>query len=199
MTSAPTRIAILFSGTGTNLRNLAAHINAPHVPATLELAICNRPDAKGLDFCRENNIPHELIDHTNYSDRAEFDAAMHAALQAANIELICAAGFMRLLTPEFVQHWEDRILNIHPSLLPAYKGLHTHRRVLEARDTSHGCTHGCTVHLMRPEMDEGPILVQKQVDVLPDDTEDTLAARVMAQELIAYPEALDMMLARLRG
>ena len=92
MTSAPTRIAILFSGTGTNLRNLAAHINAPHVPATLELAICNRPDAKGLDFCRENNIPHELIDHTNYSDLAEFDAAMHAALQAANIELIFAAA-----------------------------------------------------------------------------------------------------------
>ena len=195
MASNPTRIAILFSGTGTNLKNLVTHIYAENVAATLELAICNRPDAKGLEFCRDNNIPHELIDHTNYSDRAEFDAAMQTALQAANIDLICAAGFMRLLTPEFVRHWQDRIINIHPSLLPAYKGLHTHRRVLEAGDK----THGCTVHLMRPEMDEGPILVQRQIDVLPDDTEDTLAARVMEQELIAYPEALDMMLARLQG
>ena len=195
MASNPTRIAILFSGTGTNLKNLVAHIHAENVAATLELAICNRPDAKGLEFCRDNNIPHELIDHTNYSDRAEFDAAMQTALQAANIDLICAAGFMRLLTPEFVRHWQDRIINIHPSLLPAYKGLQTHRRVLEAGDK----THGCTVHMMRPEMDEGPILVQRQIDVLPDDTEDTLAARVMEQELIAYPEALDMMLARLQG
>ena len=195
MASNPTRIAILFSGTGTNLKNLVAHILAENVAATLELAICNRPDAKGLEFCRDNNIPHELIDHTNYSDRAEFDAAMQTALQAANIDLICAAGFMRLLTPEFVRHWQDRIINIHPSLLPAYKGLHTHRRVLEAGDK----THGCTVHMMRPEMDEGPILVQRQIDVLPDDTENTLAARVMEQELIAYPEALDMMLARLQG
>ena len=195
MASNPTRIAILFSGTGTNLKNLVAHILAENVAATLELAICNRPDAKGLEFCRDNNIPHELIDHTNYSDRAEFDAAMQTALQAANIDLICAAGFMRLLTPEFVRHWQDRIINIHPSLLPAYKGLHTHRRVLEAGDK----THGCTVHMMRPEMDEGPILVQRQIDVLPDDTEETLAARVMEQELIAYPEALDMMLARLQG
>ena len=195
MASNPTRIAILFSGTGTNLKNLVAHILAENVAATLELAICNRPDAKGLEFCRDNNIPHELIDHTNYSDRAEFDAAMQTALQAANIDLICAAGFMRLLTPEFVRHWQDRIINIHPSLLPAYKGLHTHRRVLEAGDK----THGCTVHMMRPEMDEGPILVQRQIDVLPDDTENTLAARVMEQELIAYPEALDIMLARLRG
>ena len=195
MASNPTRIAILFSGTGTSLKNLVAHIHAENVAATLELAICNRPDAKGLEFCRDNNIPHELIDHTNYSDRAEFDAAMQTALQAANIDLICAAGFMRLLTPEFVRHWQDRIINIHPSLLPAYKGLHTHRRVLEAGDK----THGCTVHMMRPEMDEGPILVQRQIDVLPDDTEDTLAARVIEQELIAYPEALDMMLARLQG
>ena len=194
MASNPTRIAILFSGTGTNLKNLVAHILAENVAATLELAICNRPDAKGLEFCSDNNIPHELIDHTNYSDRAEFDATMQTALQAADIEFICAAGFMRLMTPEFVRHWQDRIINIHPSLLPAYKGLHTHRRVLEAGDK----THGCTVHLMRPEMDEGPILVQRQIDVLPDDTEDTLAARVMEQELIAYPEALDMMLARLR-
>ena len=195
MTSNPTRIAILFSGAGTNLKNLAAHFHTEHVAATLELAICNRPDAKGLEFCRDNNIPHELIDHTNYSDRADFDAAMQAALQAADIEFICAAGFMRLMTPEFVRHWQDRIINIHPSLLPAYKGLHTHRRVLEAGDK----THGCTVHLMRPEMDEGPILVQRQIDVLPDDTEVTLAARVMEQELIAYPEALDIMLARLQG
>ena len=137
MASNPTRIAILFSGTGTNLKNLVAHILAENVAATLELAICNRPDAKGLEFCRDNNIPHELIDHTNYSDRAEFDATMQTALQAADIEFICAAGFMRLMTPEFVRHWQDRIINIHPSLLPAYKGLHTHRRVLEAGDKTH--------------------------------------------------------------
>lgn len=190
----PARVAILFSGTGTNLRHLAAHLDRQTVPAELVTAICNRPDAKGLDFCRDNNIPFRLIDHTDFDSRAAFDAALHKELTEAEVDLICAAGFMRVLTAEFVTQWQDRLLNIHPALLPAHKGLHTHRRVLEAGEKEHGCT----VHLMRPEVDEGPILVQKKVPVLPDDTEDTLAARVMAEEVKAYPEALDIMLTRLR-
>lgn len=190
-----TRIAILFSGRGSNMKSLAAHIARADVPAEFVLALCNRPDAGGIDWCHDNGIACQVIDHKQYETRAGFEAGMQAALEAAQVDLICAAGFMRLLTGDFVNHWHDRLLNIHPSLLPAYKGLHTHQRALEdgARQ------HGCTVHLMRPEMDDGPILVQKQVAVLADDTPDSLAARVLEQEHVAYPEALDKVLAGLHA
>ena len=190
----PARIAILFSGRGSNMKNLAAHIARADVPAELVLVLSNRPDSLGIGWCRENNIPCTVIDHKKYDTRAAFEADMQAALEKAEVDLICAAGFMRLLTADFVNYWHDRLLNIHPSLLPAYKGLHTHQRALD----DGASTHGCTVHLMRPEMDDGPILVQKQVPVLADDTADSLAARVLIEEHIAYPQALDMVLADLQ-
>jgi len=192
---AATKIAVLFSGNGSNLKALINHTSRTDIPAEIVLGLCNTPGAGGLQICSNTGTPAQTIDHRRYDDRESFDAALDAALRQAGAELICAAGFMRLLTPGFVTAWQDRILNIHPALLPKYKGLNTHQRVLESGDTEHGCT----VHLMRPEMDEGPILVQKKVPVFADDTVEILAKRVMEQEHIAFPEALDMMLARIRA
>ncbi len=187
------RIAILFSGRGSNLKSLAAHIARQDVPAELICAISNRPQAGGLAFCAEANIATQVIDHKTFQDRSAFDAALDTALHAARIDLVCCAGFMRLLTPEFVTKWQGRLLNIHPSLLPAYKGLHTHARALE----DGALEHGCSVHYMRPEMDNGPLIVQKTVPVLADDSVETLAARVLVQEHIAYGEALDIVLKKM--
>ncbi len=195
MSRPPVKIAILFSGRGSNLKSLAAHMARADVAADLSLAVSNRPQAGGLDFCRAENIPHAVIDHKGFESRAAFDAKLDDTLRAANIELVCCAGFMRLLTAGFVNKWHDRLINIHPSLLPKYKGLNTHQQALAAGDKQHGCT----VHYMRPEMDEGPIIVQKSVPIMPDDTPDTLAARVLAQEHIAYPEALDVVLTKMAG
>ena len=195
MSGAPVNIAILFSGHGSNLQALAHHIARDDVPARLVMAISNRPAAGGIDFCADANIPCEIIDHTEFESRDAFDTKLDETLRAAEIDLICCAGFMRLLTEDFVNNWRDRLINIHPSLLPKYKGLDTHTRALEAGDKEHGCT----VHYMRPEMDDGPIIMQETVPVLPDDTPDTLAARVLEQEHIAYPEALDTVLIKMAG
>ncbi|MGI9440483.1 MAG: phosphoribosylglycinamide formyltransferase [Parvibaculales bacterium] len=187
------RIAILFSGRGSNMAALAEHIAQANVPADWVLAITNQPDAAGIELCELSDVPCAIIDHKNYAMREDFEAEMQKTLDKARVDLICAAGFARLLTPDFVTHWHDRIINIHPSLLPDYKGLHTHERVLHDGVGKHGCT----VHYMRPEMDDGPIIVQKQIMVAADDTADSLAARVLEQEHIAYPEALDKVLALL--
>lgn len=189
-----TRVAILFSGRGSNMQSLAAHMARPDVPAEWVLAITNRPDAAGIEFCRTQDVPCAVVDHKGFTDRASFEHEMQNQLEAARVELICAAGFMRLLTPEFVTRWTDRLINVHPSLLPAHKGLHTHQRALDAGDTKHGCT----VHYMRPEMDDGPIIVQKSVPVQAGDTAESLAARVLEQEHLAYPEALNIVLETLR-
>ena len=191
----PLRIAILFSGRGSNLQSLAAYIAGEEVPAELALALSNRPDAGGLAFCAEHNIPAQVIDHKQFEQRADFDAALHQQLTNAGIDLVCCAGFMRLLTVDFVSQWHDRLLNIHPSLLPAYKGLNTHQRALDDGASEHGCS----VHFMRPEMDDGPVIVQRKVPVLADDTANTLAARVLQQEHIAYPEALGLVLKKMAG
>ena len=195
------RLAVLISGRGSNLRSLlqefppARHVdnanNTNHL-AEIALVISNRPDAAGLRFAEQASVPTLVIDHQLYPTRAEFDAALQQALEATKIDLVCLAGFMRLLTPEFVTRWQDRMINIHPSLLPDYKGLHTHRRVLAAgeRET------GCTVHFVRPEMDEGPIIAQSRVAILPDDSEEILAARVLAAEHLLYPAAIRRILAR---
>ena len=193
MKQQPTKVAVLFSGRGSNLKTLAEHMAQPHVPAELVLALSNRPKAGGLDYCASQAIPHQAIDHQLYETRESFDADLDAALRAAKVELICCAGFMRLLSAGFVEAWRDRLINIHPSLLPKYKGLHTHARAIEAGDK----IHGCSVHYMRPEMDAGPVILQKQVPILPDDTPDTLAERVLQQEHIAYPEALDAVLKKM--
>jgi len=191
--SGAVRIAILFSGRGSNMQTLANHIADPQVNAEFVLAITNRPAAGGIDICEKLDVPCRVIDHKKYDSRAAFDAELDAALRAAKVDLICCAGFMRLLTADFVNGWPDRLLNIHPSLLPKYKGLHTHQRALDAGDK----THGCSVHYMRPEMDDGPVVVQKTVPVRDGDTPDSLAARVIEQEHIAYPEALDMVLKKM--
>ena len=189
------RVAVLFSGRGSNLRVLAEHMARPDVEAEFVLGLSNRPDAGGLDYCASIGVEVHAIDHKKFDDRAAFDAELDKALRAANVDLICCAGFMRLLTADFVQSWRDRIINIHPSLLPKYKGLNTHARAIEADDSEAGCS----VHYLRPEMDDGPVIVQRRVPILPDDTPDILAARVLAEEHIAYPEALDVVLKKMAG
>lgn len=180
------KVGVLISGRGSNLEALIKATQSADYPAEIVLVISNRPGAKGLDHAHAGGIASQVIDHTEYADRAAFEQALDKALQAKSVELVCLAGFMRILDAEFVNAWRNRLINIHPSLLPAYKGLHTHQRVLEdgARLT------GCTVHFVRPETDDGPIIIQAAVPVLTDDTEETLAARVLAYEHKVYPEAV---------
>lgn len=159
----------------------------PGFPAQIELVLSNRPDAAGLVTAERAGIRAEAVDHRGLGgDRAAHEAAIDAVLQAAGIEIVCLAGYMRLLTPVLVDAWRGRMLNVHPSLLPSFPGLHTHARALEAGVK----LHGCTVHLVTQEVDAGPILAQAAVPVLPGDTEDVLAARVLRQEHVIYPAAL---------
>jgi len=179
------RTAVLISGGGSNLQAL---LGAPGEAAEIALVVSNRPDAFGLERARRHGVPAELLDHRSFASREAFEANLDGLLRDAGIELVCLAGFMRVLTPGFVEAWHDRLLNIHPSLLPAFPGLHTHARALAA-----GCqVHGCTVHLVRPTLDDGPILVQGIVPVLPDDDAASLAARVLEIEHRCYPIALDL-------
>jgi len=181
------RTAILISGRGSNMEALIAAARDPGFPAAITLVISNRPQAPGLALAAAAGIPVLAIDHRIFpGDRAAHEAAIDAALRSADTELVCLAGYMRLLTPFLVGAWQRRMLNIHPSLLPAFPGLDTHARALAAGVK----LHGCTVHLVTETMDEGPILAQAAVPVLPDDTEHTLAARVLRQEHRIYPAAL---------
>jgi phosphoribosylglycinamide formyltransferase-1 len=180
------RVAILISGRGSNMRALIEAAKAKDYPAEVVLVISNVADAGGLAFAREQGIATETIEHTKFPSREIFDNAMQVALKAANAEIVALAGFMRLLSPRFVESWRGRMINIHPSLLPAYKGLHTHRRAIAAGEPFAGCT----VHFVTPELDDGPAILQAKVPVLAGDTEDTLASRVLEQEHRIYPEAL---------
>ena len=180
------KVGVLISGRGSNMTALAEACADKRYPAKIVLVLSNEPGAAGLDRAREFGLAADAIDHRGFADRAAFDAAVTARLEAAGVELVCLAGFMRLFTAGFVEHWRDRLLNIHPSLLPAFRGLDTHARALAAG----GRLHGCTVHFVRPELDEGPIVMQAAVPVLPDDTAESLAARVLAQEHRIYPAAL---------
>jgi phosphoribosylglycinamide formyltransferase-1 len=181
------RTAILISGRGSNMTALLAAARDPAYPAEIVLVLSNNPNAAGLATAAAAGIPTLAIDHRPFKgDREAHEAAIDAALRAAGTELVCLAGYMRLLTPVLVNAWAGRMLNIHPSLLPAFPGLHTHARAIEAGVKEHGCT----VQLVTLGMDEGPILAQAVVPVLPDDTEDTLAARVLVQEHRLYPEVL---------
>jgi phosphoribosylglycinamide formyltransferase-1 len=180
------RVAILISGRGSNMVSLIEAARAPDYPAEIVLVLSNRPDAAGLVRAREAGIPASAIDHKTFPDRARFDAALQAELEAAGVELIVLAGFMRILTDAFVEAWAGRMINIHPSLLPLFKGTHTHERALEAGVR----LHGCTVHYVVPELDAGPIVAQAAVPVLPGDDADTLSARVIVQEHRLYPAAL---------
>ncbi len=181
-----TQVGVLISGRGSNMQALIEAAKAPDYPAEIALVISNRPKAKGIEFAKKNNIPVQIIDHKSFETRDEFDKALNEALAKANIELLCNAGFKRLLGKEFVEKWRNKQLNIHPSLLPAFKGLNTHERAL---DTDVKIA-GCTVHFVRFEMDEGPIVAQAAVPVLQGDTPETLGDRVLKAEHQIYPEAL---------
>ena len=180
------RLGVLISGRGSNLGALIEAARDAAYPAEIGLVIANRPEAPGLGLAAAAGLPTLVIDHRNFSDRAAFEAAVTTALRAAGVQLICLAGFMRVLTADFIAAWPNRIINIHPSLLPAYKGLHIHERVLAARETETGCT----VHFVNAELDAGAIILQKAVPVLPGDTPDSLAARVLVQEHLCYPQAV---------
>ena len=182
------KIAVLISGRGSNLQSLIDAAAAGELGAEIALVISNVPDAPGLERAAKAGIPAETIDHRDFEGREPFEDAVHAALSARSIELVCLAGFMRLLTGSFVGKWRDRLINIHPSILPAFKGLHTHERAIEAGVRFSGCT----VHFVRPEMDDGPIIAQAAVPVLQGDTPGDLAARILAEEHKLYPMAVRM-------
>jgi phosphoribosylglycinamide formyltransferase 1 len=181
------RVAVLISGRGSNMVALIEAAKAQDYPAEIVLVVSSRPDAAGIAYARNAGIATTIIDHRDYGNNREaFERALQAVLQGSGIEIVCLAGFMRLLTPWFIQHWEGRMLNIHPALLPNFKGLHTHERAIAAGAE----THGATVHFVTADMDSGPIACQASVPVLEGDTADTLAARVLTVEHKIYPLAL---------
>ena len=183
------RVAILISGRGSNMAALIEAAQAKDYPAEITLVVSNRPDAAGLAFAASSGIATAVVDHKRFASREAFDAALDAALEKARIEIVCLAGFMRMLTTPFVAKWRGRMLNIHPSLLPEFKGLDTHARALAAGVKMHGCT----AHFVVPELDSGPIILQEKVPVLAGDTEQTLAARVLEAEHRIYPAALRLL------
>lgn len=183
------RVAVLISGRGSNMTALIAATKAKDFPAEIVAVISNRPDAAGLGVARQAGIATDIIDHKKYGkDREAFERELQTALERHRVELVCLAGFMRLLTAGFISRWPDRIINIHPALLPAFKGLDTHERALAAGVK----IHGATVHFVVPEMDAGPIIMQGAVTVNDNDSPDTLAARVLAVEHRIYPQALKL-------
>lgn len=181
------RVAVLISGRGSNMASLVEAARDANYPAEIVLVVSNRPQAQGIAYARNAGIATTVIDHTDYGkNREAFEHALQAVLEGAGIEIVCLAGFMRLLTPWFIERWEGRMLNIHPALLPNFKGLHTHEQALSAGAKAHGAT----VHFVTADMDAGPIVCQAAVPVLEDDTAETLAARVLTVEHKIYPLAL---------
>jgi formyltetrahydrofolate-dependent phosphoribosylglycinamide formyltransferase len=181
------RVGVLISGRGSNMEALIKAARAPDFPAEIVLVLSNKANAPGLEIARALGVPAEAVPAKPFGkDREAHERALDAKLTEAGVEIVCLAGYLRLLTPYLVNRWAGRMLNIHPSLLPAFPGLDTHARAIAAGASKHGCT----VHLVTEGMDEGPVLAQAEVPVLPDDTEDALAARVLKQEHIIYPRAL---------
>ena len=187
------RTAILISGRGSNMMALVAAARAAEYPAEIVCVVSNAADAKGLEFATANGIATRVIDHKAFASREAFEAALDAYLRSMNVEAIALAGFMRVLTAGFISGWDGRMINIHPSLLPAYKGLHTHERAI----ADGASLHGCSVHLVTPELDGGPVLLQAEVPVHSGDTADVLAARVLTQEHRIYPQALALLCHRI--
>ncbi len=183
------RVAVLISGRGANMAALIVAAKEPGYAAEIALVLSNRPEAGGLRRASAEGIATAVVDHTDFGkDREAFEQAVQAHLETQRIDIVCLAGFMRLFTSSFVSRWSSRMINIHPALLPSFKGLHTHERALEAGVK----IHGATVHFVVPEVDSGPIIAQAAVPVLDDDTADALAARVLAVELRLYPLALGL-------
>lgn len=180
------QLAVLISGRGSNLQSLIDACAVADFPASIAVVISNKADAYGLVRAQNAGIPTHVISHKDYADRESFERAMLDCLAHYPIDLICQAGFMRILTSTFISPWRGRLINIHPSLLPKFKGLHTHERALEAGESEAGCT----IHFVNEGVDEGEIILQRSVPIISGDTPDLLAARVLEQEHIAYPEAV---------
>ena len=180
------KLAVLISGRGSNLQAIIDACAVPKFPAEIAVVISNKPDVFGLQRAEQADIPTQTVDHKSFASKAGFEKALQNTIIPYSADLVCLAGFMRILSADFIDHWPEKIINIHPSLLPKHKGLNTHERAIEAGDKAAGCS----VHYVVPEMDSGPIIVQKQVAILENDTPDTLAARVLEQEHLAYPEAI---------
>jgi phosphoribosylglycinamide formyltransferase 1 len=182
------RVGILISGRGSNMSALIAAAAEPAFPAEIAVVIANRPEAAGIAAATAAGIPAVTVDHRAFADKPSFEAAMTAVLEDHGVELVCLAGFMRLLSPWFIDRWRDRLINIHPSLLPAYRGLDTHARAI----ADGALIAGCSVHFVRSDVDTGPVVAQAVVPVLPGDTPETLATRVLVAEHRLYPHALAM-------
>ena len=180
------KVGVLISGSGTNLQALIDDCARADAESEIVLVLSNRADAYGLSRAEQAGLPHRVIDHREHDSRAAFEQTLSQALEASGVELVCLAGFMRVLTAAFVERWRNRLINIHPSLLPAFKGLETHARAIAAGVR----LAGCTVHFVRPEVDNGPIIIQAAVPVLPADTAETLAARVLREEHRCLPLAV---------
>lgn len=181
------KLAVLISGRGSNLQAIIDACSVPNFPAQISAVISNVPGAYGLERAKTASIPTATINHKDYDSREAFEEAMSDTLEHYDPDLICLAGFMRVLTSQFVDRWPDKIINIHPSLLPKYKGVDTHKRAIEAGDEEAGCS----VHWVTEELDSGSVILQKSVPIIAGDTEGTLAARVLEQEHVAYPEAIE--------
>jgi phosphoribosylglycinamide formyltransferase 1 len=180
------KVAVLISGRGSNLKALIEACAAPAYPAQIVLVISNRADAGGLAYAKDAGIATAIVEHKHFASRDAFDAVIQKHLDEAGTQLICLAGFMRILSEVFVRQWQGRMINIHPSLLPAFKGTHVHERVLAAGER----TSGCTVHYVTAELDSGPQIMQTEVPVLAHDTPESLALRVLEAEHVLYPQAL---------
>ena len=180
------KIGVLISGRGSNFRAIHRATLANDFPAEIALLISNRPSVEGISYAQDNDIPFQVIDHTAYSSAEDHEEALTEALQNARVDLVCLAGYMRVLHNAFTTQWRGKLINIHPSLLPSFRGLDTHERALER-----GCRiHGCTVHYVTAELDGGPIIAQEAVPVLPGDDAETLSSRVLAAEHEIYPHAI---------
>lgn len=184
---AEKRIVVMISGSGSNLQAIIDAIAGGHINGRIAAVLSNKAGVFGLDRAEKAGIPQIVIDHKGFEDRESFDAAMIEAMDAYQPDLIVMAGFMRILSAKFIQHYQGRMLNIHPSLLPKYKGLNTHQRAIEAGDKQHGCT----VHFVTEELDGGPLAIQAPIDILTDDTADSLQQRVHSAEHIIYPLAVE--------
>lgn len=192
------KLAVLISGRGTNLQSLIDACADDDYPAEIALVVSNRPTAKGLQRAKSAGLRQSVIDHKDFKTREDFDAALNDALTIAEVDYVCLAGFMRILSPDFVDKWRDRLINIHPSLLPAFKGLHVYERMIDAGVK----LAGCTVHFVSAEMDAGPIIGQAAVPVMPGDTAESLAERILKQEHRLYPACVRIVVegkARLSG
>lgn len=191
----PLRLVILISGRGSNMAALIDNAQRPDFPAVVVGVISNNPSAAGLEIARGQGIATQIIDHKLYASKPAFEEALTEAILSHAPDMVCLAGFMRVLGPTYFERVQVPTLNVHPSLLPRHKGLDTHKAALEAGDS----VHGCSVHLVTPDLDAGAVIVQKQVPILSDDTPESLAARVLVQEHIAYSEAVRIMAGRLSG